>query len=1185
MSGVRGITKTRAYRRAFAFPVSESGGLRKSMSTAAVTGRSDKTIPFHPAVPQDAWSSVVAVTREQSGSALTGQLRKLTHGRQLDLATRAATGVLADLVEQSWVANVDSFSQIWLTPPDSDSEEGEHAPIVKERLRQRLLASRAIQLADPAVREFLGRLEAPRLFNGQRVSVLSLIDDGSELAALCREVSSKPPSERESLLKSFIDPEIVIVSSGDRCTETGLDLYDVWRYCRHTWSLEYRPTPGRMLAFLIRNRARHMKPIMGIGAVANAALQLSVRDSWIGWTAKHFGELARNEAEWPSVRSHLLDTVSLALQQVRQDDLLSEAGPVTGAELEQRLLGLASLAREDRQGTLRNRAESQRRGKRAKLLADLLFAQRVLANSPKAAIPALTEEQERAVSIASREVRKVGLASRLLELNVCGAVPPYGELLLGKLTALAVASRELITTYRERYEHQVSEIASQMAGKAVRRSARACVISTTSLYGFSASQYNRLRLDLTPDEEGVSRVEWIDLGVTKGFGTTHFTERTVEHLRAYSADRRGSRNVNNIFGEGQSPRLRQVREALDDLGLDSTALLQHNAPRRVYALELFPGAKKCLARNEASALEQPGFDVITREWLRRWLTNRVTYRPALERLAGQGPSSVRASLSASSDAPSSVSDLFAPPPPDRPLENVMPASVSRPDLIQAFYRATAACADHHDPETVRLLHIETPVEKFIRKEAAPGVVIFVTGHPGDGKTHLLRKLADELAHKDVDICLDANEIDDDDLIRRIDIALEKKKRGLALAINEGVLVSLLHQAEGRSWSAPTRKQLMQPFLNTNGTAGPKTFVLDLNLRNNLSPVISRAALQGMISMASPCEGCPTKTCAVQRNVARMTPSVVERLVDLLSRVGGAGTHATMRDVQGFMAYLLTGGEPCDLRKNGTAGDSWYWHNAFEGGQGPLFDAIRAFDPAAHASPLLDDQLWRHAEAPEDWVAAPIPSFIKPEKLEERQRSFVDRKRRAFFEHKKGPLILEGAMSPTDDLLNELLKSPKVGLKRLVRALNTFYDKDEHSSDVLYIWSTHRYDARPNRYAVSARAVPVADLEVAVPTPIPRIASAFPDFTPAFVTLRAKNRTPHPELRVDRTLLQALSAAENGMPGVFRRGEPEVRVAAFYDKLGAINPNDPIVEIRLVDMDTGANHRIAVDTTARTYRPA
>jgi hypothetical protein len=58
-----------------------------------------------------------------------------------------------------------------------------------------------------------------------------------------------------------------------------------------------------------------------------------------------------------------------------------------------------------------------------------------------------------------------------------------------------------------------------------------------------------------------------------------------------------------------------------------------------------------------------------------------------------------------------------------------------------------------------------------------------------------------------------------------------------------------------------------------------------------------------------------------------------------------------------------------------------------------------------------------------------------------------------------------------------------------------------------------------------------------------------------------------------------------MPGVFRRGEPEVRVAAFYYKLGAINPNDPIVEIRLVDMDTGANHRIAVDTTARTYRPA
>ena len=40
------------------------------------------------------------------------------------------------------------------------------------------------------------------------------------------------------------------------------------------------------------------------------------------------------------------------------------------------------------------------------------------------------------------EIRKVGLASQVLDVSVCGAVHPYTELLGGKLVALVLSLEE-----------------------------------------------------------------------------------------------------------------------------------------------------------------------------------------------------------------------------------------------------------------------------------------------------------------------------------------------------------------------------------------------------------------------------------------------------------------------------------------------------------------------------------------------------------------------------------------------------------------------------------------------------------------------------------------------------------------------------------------------------------------------
>ena len=51
-----------------------------------------------------------------------------------------------------------------------------------------------------------------------------------------------------------------------------------------------------------------------------------------------------------------------------------------------------------------------------------------------------------------------------MELNVCGAIPPYNEILGGKLVALLATSPQVIHDYKERYESKPSEIASRLKG-------------------------------------------------------------------------------------------------------------------------------------------------------------------------------------------------------------------------------------------------------------------------------------------------------------------------------------------------------------------------------------------------------------------------------------------------------------------------------------------------------------------------------------------------------------------------------------------------------------------------------------------------------------------------------------------------------------------------------------------------
>lgn len=143
--------------------------------------------------------------------------------------------------------------------------------------------------------------------------------------------------------------------------------------------------------------------------------------------------------------------------------------------------------------------------------------------------------------------------------------------------------------------------------------------------------------------------EQVQQSLTGGFGTLHLGQETAQALRTMAFERHDARRVNNRFGEGTSPRLRQIREGLDALGIKSDAILHHATPRIFYGCELVAGARDALLGLDKGDGAAPSVAVISQAWQRRWLTKRVLREETLAALSRLGPVSVRASLHADPD--------------------------------------------------------------------------------------------------------------------------------------------------------------------------------------------------------------------------------------------------------------------------------------------------------------------------------------------------------------------------------------------------------------------------------------------------------------------------------------------------------------------------------------------------------
>lgn len=488
--------------------------------------------------------------------------------------------------------------------------------------------------------------------------------------------------------------------------------------------------------------------------------------------------------------------------------------------------------------------------------------------------------------------------------------------------------------------------------------------------------------------------------------------------------------MNFVFGEGQSPKLRQLREGFAVLGLNRSNLLNHGTQRIVYGIELVDNVTRLLLGvdhiPEFLVPDQPDAEArIAGFWRKRWLSSRLSHEPALAAVGASFPMKERVSRLIPERAEKAPTDLLKTA--RREEHSMMPSTMEEDEkvaFIRQLYRDESAYSDHVKIGRLRELNVRTKLDDVVRRIVRAGGSVVITGNAGDGKTHTIRLLENDLRAANARVIPDASAVSHEEIVDKWKEAREANAP-FCIAINEGPLVELIRQkAVSAPWLAEVHQQLLglvdyvpvdqetdERFSPISGA----TVVIDLSLRRTLAPDLIGRIVDKLTEDVwyEGCNGCPhNASCPVHvdRKMLR-DERVKKRTIELLQRVGERGLRATFREALGFVSYMIFGGRSCaDLIAEGPSEATHYSWLAFEG-QGAIFEHIAAgLDPVRQTAPNVDEALWRGKYEPGDFTGNTLSPIVVRD-LDEIRRHDEDRatnaftalKRRWYFEHPEGRL--------------------------------------------------------------------------------------------------------------------------------------------------------------------------------------
>lgn len=185
-----------------------------------------------------------------------------------------------------------------------------------------------------------------------------------------------------------------------------------------------------------------------------------------------------------------------------------------------------------------------------------------------------------------------------------GALPPYNQVLGGKLVAYLMTA----DTVRKKFKQKYFGIKTIL--KKRKLPARLLFITTTGAYGKS-SVYTRLKYQ----EEYVARF----IGYTHGSGSFHIPNSLFDKLVEFLASE--GYDVTRGYGSGPSRKLRLITQALHLLGFENGSM--HGVKRAVYLFPFTKNLNEVIQKKSRPKWNHRSIKSLTEHWKKRWALPRI----------------------------------------------------------------------------------------------------------------------------------------------------------------------------------------------------------------------------------------------------------------------------------------------------------------------------------------------------------------------------------------------------------------------------------------------------------------------------------------------------------------------------------------------------------------------------------
>lgn len=198
--------------------------------------------------------------------------------------------------------------------------------------------------------------------------------------------------------------------------------------------------------------------------------------------------------------------------------------------------------------------------------------------------------------------------NKSLNAQRTGALPPYNDLLGGKMVALAMTSNEVRESYRKKYSGTVTLLEKRVIEPDL------LFVTTTSAFGKS-SMYDRLNYN--------GKTVAQSLGYTQGAGSFHIPETLYEEIIVFL--KRQGINAARGYGNGPSRKIKLINEAFSRLRLPRFSY--HGIKREFYIFPLVSNLGGVIHNDQSPLWYDRPFSELVEYWKNRWAIPRSKSLP------------------------------------------------------------------------------------------------------------------------------------------------------------------------------------------------------------------------------------------------------------------------------------------------------------------------------------------------------------------------------------------------------------------------------------------------------------------------------------------------------------------------------------------------------------------------------